>query len=309
MLDKKNDYQFGITEELTSSAYYLIFSLKEKTKLSQVLFFLKENIDGQTVILGLGEALMEGSSSVFYHPYKAKANQKELAPEEKGYDLALWVKSNDMGNLFHRVNYLIKGVADAFILKDIVQGVTHKFTKKDDQTVNHGLDGFEDGTENPQGDEIITTAINDNGESFWSLQKWQHNFNHYNKLTNQEKEALIGRSLEDNHEFEDNLDKAHVSRTAQESFDPQATIWRRSMPWVKETASGLEGGLMFSSFAHSFYPFDAQFNRMAGNEDDITDGVFEFSDILYTAFFYCPPIKNNQVDFSVLKSQASQAVF
>lgn len=125
-----------------------------------------------------------------------------------------------------------------------------------------------------------------NGASLWSLQKWQHDFQSLSQIAKGQKERLIGRSLDDNREFSDNEPFAHTKRTAQESFSPEAFMWRRSMPWVNEK---FEGGLMFSSFASSFYPFEAQFNRMSGNEDGIVDGLFKFSKILYTSFFFTPP--------------------
>ncbi|TNF67756.1 MAG: Dyp-type peroxidase [Gammaproteobacteria bacterium] len=299
-MNNQQHYQIGITENLSQSAYYLLFSLVDESMLSQAVEVLAEEIDGQSVILGLGEALMDKNNDVFYHPYKAKGNAIKLAPEEKGYDLALWVKANDLGDLFHRVNNLIQQLAPAFEVKDIVQGITHHFYEKDGDMINHGLDEFEDGTENPQGNDITLTAIADHGASYWSLQKWQHDFSKLNRMQRNEKERLIGRSLEDNHEFDDNEPQAHVKRTGQESFEPEAFLWRRSMPWIEQSNQTLIGGLMFSSFAASFYPFDAQFNRMVGNEDDIIDGVFKFSKVCYSAFFYCPPMKDNQVDLSCL---------
>ena len=60
---------------------------------------------------------------------------------------------------------------------------------------------------------------------------------------------------------------AHVKRSAQESFEPEAFILRRSMPW----AEGARGGLNFVAFGKSFDAFEAQLKRMAGAEDGITD--------------------------------------
>ncbi|MCF6765291.1 Dyp-type peroxidase [Thiotrichales bacterium 19S3-7] len=297
-MNNHKHYQIGITENLSQSAYYVLFSLVEPSKLQQAMTVLLEEVDGQSVILGLGEALMANIDDVFYHPYQAKGNALKLAPESKGYDLALWIKANDLGDLFHRVSAFISQLKPAFEVQDIVQGITHHFYEKDNQMVNHGLDEFEDGTENPQGADVEKTAISDSGASYWSLQKWQHDFDKLKQMQRHEKERLIGRSLQDNHEFDDNQAYAHVARTAQESFEPEAFIWRRSMPWIDSLNQKLVGGLMFSSFAHSFYPFDVQFNRMLGNEDEISDGVFEFSKVIYTAFFYCPPMKDNQLDLS-----------
>jgi putative iron-dependent peroxidase len=79
---------------------------------------------------------------------------------------------------------------------------------------------------------------------------------------------------------------AHVKRTAQESFEPEAFVVRRSMPW----ADGARAGLVFVAFGHSFDAFEAQMRRMVGEEDGITDALFGFTRPLTGAYFWCPPV-------------------
>ena len=63
---------------------------------------------------------------------------------------------------------------------------------------------------------------------------------------------------------------AHVKRVAQESFESEAFMIRRSMPWVE----GMEVGLFFVAFGKSFNAFEVVLNRMLGNEDSISDALF-----------------------------------
>jgi putative iron-dependent peroxidase len=102
----------------------------------------------------------------------------------------------------------------------------------------------------------------------------------------------IGRRLSDNEELEDAPEFAHVKRTAQESFEPEAFVLRRSMPWLAST----QAGLMFVAFGRSFEAFEAQMRRMAGQDDGIVDGVFKLSRPVTGAYFWCPPMRAGQLD-------------
>jgi putative iron-dependent peroxidase len=75
-------------------------------------------------------------------------------------------------------------------------------------------------------------------------------------------------------------------RTAQERFQPEAFVLRRSMPW----AEGNVGGLMFVAFGRSFDAFEAQLRGMLGLEDGITDALFRFTRPTSTSYFWCPPV-------------------
>jgi len=79
-----------------------------------------------------------------------------------------------------------------------------------------------------------------------------------------------------------------VKRTAQESFEPEAFLLRRSMPWSRN----MNSGLMFVAFGHSFDAFEAQLHRMIGKEDDIEDSLFLFSKPVTGSYYWCPPCSN-----------------
>jgi len=105
-------------------------------------------------------------------------------------------------------------------------------------------------------------------------------------MTQHEQDATFGRRREDNEEMDDAPPSAHVKRTAQESFDPEAFVLRRSMPW----AEGARAGLVFVAFGRAFDAFEAQMRRMVGEEDAVTDALFRFTRPLTGAYFWCPPL-------------------
>ena len=115
-------------------------------------------------------------------------------------------------------------------------------------------------------------------------------------MSTEEQDNAIGRHISDNEEFDEAPESAHVKRAAQESFDPEAFVLRRSMPWV----DGMDGGLIFVAFGKSFDAFEAILNRMMGNEDGIVDGLFGFTKPISGAYYWCPPVKESRLDLSQL---------
>jgi putative iron-dependent peroxidase len=100
------------------------------------------------------------------------------------------------------------------------------------------LTGFEDGTENPQGEKAIAAGIVQgkgeglDGSSFVAVQQWVHDFARFEALSPKQQDESVGRRKSDNEELPGAPPSAHVKRTAQESFDPEAFVLRRSMPWA-----------------------------------------------------------------------------
>jgi putative iron-dependent peroxidase len=108
-----------------------------------------------------------------------------------------------------------------------------------------------DGAETPEGDYAVETAITEDGSSFVAVQLWAHDMAHFATYSEAETDDMIGRRLSDNEEFDGSPPSAHVKRTAQESFDPEALIVRRSMPWTAGNAEGL----MFVAFGATLDSF------------------------------------------------------
>jgi len=113
-----------------------------------------------------------------------------------------------------------------------------------------------------------------------------------------DQDLAIGRRRSDNEEIDDAPPYAHVKRTAQESFEPEAFLFRRSMPWNDERRAGL----VFVAFGKSFDAFEAQLRRMTGAEDGIVDALFRFSRPVTGAYFWCPPWRDGRLDLRALGS-------
>ena len=74
---------------------------------------------------------------------------------------------------------------------------------------------------------------------------------------------------------------------------------RRSMPWVE----GDDAGLNFIAYGKSFDAFEAVLNRMVGNEDGISDGLFRFTRPINGAYFWCPPVSGGHLDLSLIHQE------
>jgi putative iron-dependent peroxidase len=209
--------------------------------------------------------------------------------------LWLWLLGDDRGELLHRSQAIEAALAPALSVLQVTEGFRYN-TDRD-------LTGYEDGTENPVDDAAVEAAIVANagagldGGCFVAVQQWQHDLNGFAARPQTEQDNLIGRRKSDNEELEDAPLSAHVKRTAQESFSPEAFTVRRSMPW---TENG-KAGLMFVSFSRTLNAFEVQLRRMSGMEDGIVDGLYSFSRPLSGGYYWCPPLKDGRLDLSAVR--------
>ena len=196
-----------------------------------------------------------------------------------------WLRGTDRGKLVHATRALEKALAPALRLDGVIEAFRHGRGPN-----GHGRDltGYEDGTENPEGAALVQRqGAGLNGSSFVAVQQWVHDLDAFEAMDTREQDHVIGRRRRDNHELADAPASAHVKRTAQESFRPEAFVLRRSMPW----AAGHQAGLMFVAFGKSFDAFEAQMRRMAGLDDGIVDALFRISRPVSGAHFWCPPVR------------------
>ena len=286
--------QAGILAPLPNHARYLTFTLGDAQQIKIALAALRELADGENTVVGVGQTLadalgarLDGLKSC--PPTTAPGLSIEIAPEV----LWLWLRGDDCGELLHRSRKITGALSPAFVLNDIVDAFKH--------AEGRDLSGFEDGTENPTGDAAIDAALVGAesplaGSSFVATQRWQHDFACLEAMSQQAQDHAIGRRLCDNEELDEAPICAHVKRTAQESFSPEAFVVRRSMPW----ADGNDGGLHFVAFGKSFDAFEAQLGRMVGGEDGVTDALFTFTRPLTAAYYWCPALKNGKLDLAPL---------
>jgi putative iron-dependent peroxidase len=292
--------QAGILQPVPSQGRYLFFSLLQPAALRAALARLVELADGDAVVTALGPAAVAALGvSVPGLREMPDLSGPGVAVPSTPTALWCWLRGSDRGDLVHLTRRLEQAVAPALHLNRAVDAFRHG------QGPNgHGRDltGYEDGTENPQGAAAETAALVHgagkglDGASFVAVQQWLHDFDAFEALGPDEQDNAVGRRRSDNAELEDAPESAHVKRTAQESFEPEAFVLRRSMPWAMSN----KAGLMFVAFGRSFDAFEAQMRRMAGHEDGISDALFRFSKPVNGAYFWCPPLRAGRLDLRQL---------
>lgn len=279
---------------------YVFYAVREPLALRDGLRRLAGVADGAKVLVGLGPDLVTtlGASVPGLHPMVAMDGHGVTVPSTPSA-LCCWVSGADQGELIHVTRQLDKALAPAFKPEALIDAFRHG------QGPNgHGRDltGYEDGTENPDGDEALEAAVLQgageglDGSSFMVVQQWQHDLGAFEALSAQAQDHTFGRRRSDNEELADAPASAHVKRVEQEGFEPPAFVLRRSMPW----AQGRQSGLVFVAFGHSFAAFEAQMRRMAGEDDGVTDALFRISRPLTGAYFWCPPVREGRLDLSHL---------
>lgn len=294
--------QPAILEPVPRVARYLFFSVAQPDAalLRQALLRLSDQVDGRHLLVGVGAQLVQllGVRVPQLHefvPLHGVGVQVPATPSA----LCVWVRGDDQGDLVLTTHRLQHTLAPALHLAHCVDAFRHG------QGPNgHGRDltGYEDGTENPQGSAAVDAALcrsirpGLDGSSCMAVQQWQHDLDAFNAMDRDTQDHLIGRRRSDNEELEDADPSAHVRRTAQEDFEPEAFVLRRSMPW----AVGPQCGLMFVAFGHSFSAFEAQMRRMAGLDDGVVDGLFRISKPLSGMHFWCPPLRHRRLDWRAL---------
>ena len=276
--------QPGILQPLPPLSRYLVFALEPDTDVAAGLKALVELVDGDATVAGIGEAPLSaiGRSVPGLRPFPPLAGPGVSIPSTPAA-LWLWLRGDDRGELLLRGRHLEQALAPAFRLVETWDGFKHGSGRD--------LTGYEDGTENPEGEEAVAAAIAADGASLVAVQRWEHNFSRFEAMQPEERDHCIGRRRSDNEELDDAPESAHVKRTAQESFDPEAFVVRRSMPWADASAAGL----MFVAFGHSLDAFEAQMRRMVGLDDGIVDALFRFTRPVSGAYFWCPPVKGGKL--------------
>ncbi len=287
--------QPGILADVPPLARYLVFAIDPEADLRAGLEDLRDVVDGDEVVVGIGRSLVlavEGDIKGL-ETFPTRVGSGVDVPSTPAA-LWCWLRGEDRGALVHRTRSLRNVLAGSFHLDEVIDGFRY----------GTGLDltGYEDGTENPSGDDAITAAIVQgagkgmDGSSFVAVQLWVHDLDCFQGFSQDERDNTIGRRQSDNEELDDAPSSAHVKRTAQESFEPEAFILRRSMPWADATNQGL----VFVAFGRSFDAFDALLQRMVGTEDGVVDALFRFTQPVSGSYFWCPPVVDGRLDLSAL---------
>jgi len=287
--------QPGILAPVPRFSRYLEFGLVPDADPVPALKALAALEIGEEAVIGLGAALVArlGRPVPGLHAFRAMTGPGCDVPSTQA-DLWCWVRGDDRGTILHKGRELTAALGGAFRRDRLVDGFMYRDSRD--------LTGYEDGTENPKGDDAAEAAILTgsgaglDGSSFVAVQQWVHDLDRFQSLAQADQDNIIGRRLSDNEEIDDAPESAHVKRTAQESFEPEAFVVRRSMPWADARGEGL----VFVAFGKSFDAFEVLLNRMTGGEDGVTDGLFRFTRPISGSYFWCPPAAGRGLDLSAL---------
>lgn len=288
--------QAGILADVPRLARHLLFTLRPGGDARAALASLRELVDGEQVVVGIGEAMVRAAGGRIegLRTFAPRVGEGVTVPSTPTA-LWLWLRGGDRGELLHRSRSLVAAIADHLELVQAIDAFQYRDSRD--------LTGYEDGTENPTGEEAVAAAIVQgsgeglDGSSFVAVQQWVHDLDRFQAMPQEQQDHTIGRRLSDNEEIEEAPVSAHVKRTAQEDFEPEAFILRRSMPW----ADGQQAGLVFVAFGHSFDAFEALLRRMVGGDDGITDALFSFTRPVSGSYFWCPPAKGGRIELKALR--------
>jgi putative iron-dependent peroxidase len=283
--------QPGILEPIPAQGRYLSCQLRVGAEPQTVLRRLGSQADGLSTVVALGASLVRelGAEIPGLKTFRGIEGALTKLPATPT-DLLVWLRGTDRGHLLIRSRHIETLLAPAFDVTDITDAFNHDNGRD--------LTGYEDGTENPEGEKALAVAFLPEsagllaGSSFVAVQRWRHHMSRFEAMPREQQDHTVGRERDSNEEIDDAPESAHVKRTAQENFEPEAFVLRRSMPW----AEGNEGGLVFTAFGHSFDAFEAQLRRMSGAEDGITDALYTFTEPETGAYFWCPPVKEGLID-------------
>ncbi|ATX82850.1 putative iron-dependent peroxidase [Mariprofundus ferrinatatus] len=281
--------QPGILADVPAQARYLTFDISDPSEISAALQQLARFADGEQVVIGIGRPVSDalGISIPELKSFPVIDAAKVDIPATQSA-LWCWLRGEDRGELVHISRKIIEILSGGFECISIIDGFRYD--------IGRDLTGYEDGTENPTDGDAIAAAIAADGSSFVAVQQWVHDLDDFLTRPEEEQDDTIGRRKSDNEEFDEAPETAHVKRVAQEDFDPEAFVVRRSMPWAD---AGHEG-LVFVAFGKNFDAYTTLLTHMVGADDGKVDALFSFTTPVTGSFFWCPPMKGEKLDLSLL---------
>lgn len=286
-------FQTSILQPTPANGRSLAFALRYESDPAPALARLAAQFDPAWGVVALGEPLTRalGKEIPGLRTFPAFAGAAASVPSSQ-QSLWIFLRGANRGEIFDLSQTVEALIGEAFELADAVDTFTY--------AGGRDLSGYEDGTENPGLDrrEAVAIAAEDSAtpfSSFVAVQRWTHDLARFNAHPQEHRDNVIGRRRSDNVELEDAPESSHVKRSAQESYQPAAFMWRRSQPWANNDAQGLE----FIAYGATLDAFEAMMKRMAGLEDGVVDALFTFSRPVNGGYYWAPPLKDGRLDLSL----------
>jgi putative iron-dependent peroxidase len=285
--------QPGIFAQGTRSHYHLEFDLRAGVTDEQIraaLNGLREpavTAGGSNIVVGFGAALWRwlepDAAPAALAPFEPIEGDGRRAPATQ-HDI--WVWTHGTGEDIELD--VARGVTAALAPVASLAAEQPCFVYRD----SRDLTGFIDGTENPPVEAAHDVAIVPDlergaGGSFVLTQKWVHDLGKFHAQSQQEQEAVIGRTKPDSIERDDKPPTAHISRVVIEEDGEELELYRRSTPY----GTVGELGLYFLAFSADPTRFTKMMARMFGTVGDgLHDHLTDFSRPVSGAFYFAPSL-------------------
>ncbi len=282
--------QPAILRPVPPAARFVTFALRDKADPTPGLRRLSDQgHDGRSVV-GFGAPLLArigaGIDGLRGFPIDLG-----LFPATQG-SLWLALSHTDRGAAFDAGRAIAGTLGSGFTVVEEIDAFTYRRGKD--------LSGFEDGTENPTGKAAQKAAFiaergrGLEGGTFVAVQRWVHDLRAMEAMSEDARNAVVGRKRKGNQEIADAPASAHVKRTNQAT--PESFILRRSMPY-----GGIkEHGLYFVAYGQSLDRFENHLRRMAGRDDGVVDGMMSFTRAVTGGYYFCPPVVRGKLDMSAV---------
>lgn len=276
---------------MDAAARYIVLDVPPDLAASDIAQRLSELPIDEHLIVGIGEPFTRALAREIagLRTFPAMSGPGCAVPSTQGA-LLLIARGSDHGVTLQMIQKALATLGRGLRIVEDVVAFRH--------LEGRDLSGYEDGTENPTGEDAIAAALTPQGDSFVAVQRWIHDLGGFEKMSPAERDHVFGRNRETNDELADAPDSAHVKRSAQEDFEPPAFMVRRSMPYGSVT----EHGLYFVAYARSLDPFEQVMRRMVGGDDGVVDGLFRFSRPVSGGYYWCPPVAGARLDLRSLRA-------
>lgn len=144
--------QQGILSPLPPANRYLSFQIAEPAGVARALAALRDATDAQRTVVGVGPSLVQALDRKIdgLKPFPDLSKPGAPVPSTQ-VALWVWLRGDDHGEITLRSRAIETLLAPAFVL----DSAANAFRYADDRD----LSGYEDGTENPKGDEAVETAF------------------------------------------------------------------------------------------------------------------------------------------------------
>src|SRR5512139_147217 len=144
--------QSGILAPTPAVARYLHFALLPEADPRLTLRELAGAADGEHVVVGIGRSVAHrlGVAIPGLRTFPSLGDSGLDVPATPS-SLFCWLRGSDRGELVHLTRGLVHLASESFALTEVVDGF--RYRDGDDLT------GYEDGTENPKGDDAVAAAI------------------------------------------------------------------------------------------------------------------------------------------------------